>query len=82
MVYYTASAVRRPSAEMVLIMAFFLTLVGFVLIIEGLPYFAFPEKMKALLSRIPFMQTGTLRVFGLAAIVGGLVLIYFSRRLL
>jgi len=56
--------------------------VGLVLVIEGIPYFAFPEKMKKALAKLPFMPTPLMRAFGLAAIAGGLVLIYISRRLL
>jgi uncharacterized protein len=56
--------------------------VGLVLVIEGIPYFAFPDKMKQVLAKIPLMPTTAMRVFGMAAIGCGLVLIYISRRML
>ncbi len=56
--------------------------VGLVLVIEGIPYFAFPEKMKQVLAKIPLMPTPLMRAFGIAAIAAGLVLMYIARRML
>jgi len=63
-------------------MSYFLSVLGLVLIIEGIPYFAFPEKMKALLEKLPQIPNSSLRAFGIIAIIIGLVLIYVSRELL
>ena len=63
-------------------MAYFLSVLGLVLIIEGLPYFAFPEKMKSLLSRLPSTPTATLRVYGIATIIIGLILILIAKKFL
>ena len=63
-------------------MDFFLCAIGLVLIIEGIPYFAFPERMKQVLAKIPLMPTPLMRAFGMAALGTGLLLIYISRRLL
>ncbi len=63
-------------------MSYFLSVLGLVLIIEGAPYFAFPEKMKSLLARLPSMPTSTLRVYGIVTIIIGLVLVFISRKLL
>jgi len=60
-------------------MDYFLTILGMVLIIEGLPYFTFPEKMKALMEKIPQMPTQWLRAFGLISTTIGLLIIYLSR---
>ncbi len=60
-------------------MKFFLCVVGLVLIIEGLPYFAFPEKIKAYLLKVYEIPDGTLRIFGFFAVVIGLTLVYFGR---
>jgi uncharacterized protein YjeT (DUF2065 family) len=60
----------------------FLCVVGLVLIIEGIPYFAFPEKMKALLLKLPLVPERALRMFGSVAIAAGLVLIYIARKML
>ena len=50
-------------------MSYFLSVFGLVLIIEGMPYFAFPEKMKELLSKLPLLPSGGLRVFGATAVL-------------
>ena len=63
-------------------MDFLLCAIGLVLIIEGIPYFAFPEKMKQMLAKIPGMPTSIMRAFGMVAVGAGLILVYISRRLL
>ncbi len=63
-------------------MDFLLCAIGLVLIIEGIPYFAFPEKMKQVLAKIPLMPTSTMRAFGMVAVGTGLILVYVSRRLM
>ena len=63
-------------------MDFLLCAFGLVLIIEGVPYFAFPEKMKQALAKLLFVPTSVMRAFGMAAVGAGLVLIYISRRML
>ncbi|MBW2705359.1 MAG: DUF2065 domain-containing protein [Deltaproteobacteria bacterium] len=60
-------------------MKFFLCVVGMVMIIEGLPYFALPEKMKFWIQKIAETPDGSLRRFGLVLMVLGLVLVYFGR---
>lgn len=59
-----------------------LSLVGLVLIIEGIPYFAFPEQMKAFLARVPLMPTRSLRLFGISTILAGLLLVYLAKKVL
>ena len=60
-------------------MKYFLCVIGLVLIIEGLPYFAFPEKIKSYLRTVYEMPPGTLRIMGFVSIIIGLVLVYFGR---
>lgn len=60
-------------------MKYFICVLGLALVIEGLPYFAFPGKIKEFLAKIPQIQDTTLRIFGLATIMLGLLLIYISR---
>ncbi|MBW2554742.1 MAG: DUF2065 domain-containing protein [Deltaproteobacteria bacterium] len=60
-------------------MEYFLTVLGMVLIVEGLPYFTFPEKMKSIMEKIPQMPTTWLRIFGIVSISIGLLLIYLTR---
>jgi hypothetical protein len=50
-----------------------------VLIIEGLPYFAFPEQIKTYLLKVSEIPDGTLRIFGFFSVIGGLMLVYFGR---
>jgi hypothetical protein len=60
-------------------MKFLFCVIGLVLIIEGLPYFAFPEKIKAYLMRLSEISDRALRIMGLSAIITGLILVYFGR---
>lgn len=60
-------------------MKFFLCVIGMVMIIEGLPYFAYPEKMKFWIKKIAATPQGSLRRFGLALMLLGLVFVYFGR---
>ena len=52
---------------------------GVVLVIEGLPYFAFPEKIKIFLSKLQDIPDTTLRILGLLSMITGLILVYFGR---
>ena len=60
-------------------MDFFLCVVGMVMIIEGLPYFAFPEKMKFWITRVLEMPAANLRWFGFLLMLTGLGLVYLGR---
>jgi uncharacterized protein YjeT (DUF2065 family) len=57
----------------------FLCVLGIVFIIEGLPYFLFPEKLKIYLTKITAMPDSTLRFLGISAMIIGLILLYFGR---
>lgn len=50
-----------------------------VLVVEGLPYFAFPARMKEWLARIEATPDGHLRKLGLALMAVGLWLVYMGR---
>lgn len=56
-----------------------LCLLGLVLIVEGIPYFAFPDKMKRWMAVIRETGDLQLRMMGLAAMGAGLVLVYLFR---
>ncbi|MBI4633737.1 MAG: DUF2065 domain-containing protein [Deltaproteobacteria bacterium] len=60
-------------------MKYFLCVLGMVFIVEGLPYFAFPEKIKAHLTKVLNIPDSTLRILGLAAMIAGLLLVYLGR---
>jgi uncharacterized protein YjeT (DUF2065 family) len=61
-------------------MDFFLCVLGLVMIIEGLPYFAFPEQMKSWVSKILEMPEAWLRRFGIVLMLTGLCLVYLGKR--
>ncbi len=52
---------------------------GLALIIEGLPYFLFPEGTLRTLRRLESLGPEAARFLGLAALIGGLVLLYVGR---
>jgi uncharacterized protein len=58
----------------------FLCVLGMVFIIEGLPYFVFPEKLKIYLIKMTAMPDSVLRFLGISAMIVGLILLYFGRR--
>ena len=60
-------------------MEFFLCVIGMVMIIEGLPYFAFPEKIKSWLEKINEIPDRALRGFGFMLMLTGLLLVYLGR---
>jgi len=57
-----------------------LCVLGLVFIIEGLPYFVFPEKLKVYLAKIMTLPDSTLRFIGISSMILGLILLYFGRR--
>jgi len=60
-------------------MKFFLCVIGMVMIVEGLPYFAFPEKMKFWVQKVLEMPDSSLRKFGLVLMITGLWMIYMGK---
>ena len=61
-------------------MTFILSVLGVVLIIEGLPYFAFPLKIKTWSTSIKEVPDKSLRVIGFLAMMTGLLLVYLGKR--
>ena len=60
-------------------MEFFLCVVGMVMIFEGLPYFAFPQKMKTWILKLLEVPESTLRKFGFMLMLIGLGLVYMGK---
>ena len=60
-------------------MRFLLCLLGLVLIVEGLPYFAFPDKMKKWMSTVQEIPDAYLRTVGFLAMALGLLVAYFFK---
>jgi len=60
-------------------MELFLCVIGMVMIVEGLPYFGFPEKMKQLMQFVQQQDDSTLRVMGGALMLVGLLILLIAR---
>jgi len=58
---------------------YLLCVLGLVLVIEGLPYFAFPRRFKNWLVQILETPESTLRLVGFVAMAAGLFLVYLGR---
>lgn len=61
-------------------MKFFLCVIGMVMVVEGLPYFAFPEKMKFVIQKVIEMPDKALQKFGFVLILIGICLVYLGKR--
>ncbi|PLX75793.1 MAG: DUF2065 domain-containing protein [Desulfuromonas sp.] len=59
-------------------MSFFLSVMGVVLIFEGMPWFISPQKTKSFMIQIYSLPDSRLRFFGLTAMIAGLVIVRFS----
>lgn len=57
-------------------MKYFLTALGLALILEGMPYFMAPGSIKKTLEIIKDQPEKFLRLFGLLAMLSGVVLLY------
>ena len=61
-------------------MKLLITLIGLVLILEGLPYAASPESMQRWLRQILEMEPTHLRRIGMAAMAVGFALCFLAQR--
>ena len=57
------------------------TALGLVLVIEGVLYALFPEAMKHAAARVVLVPPQALRLAGLLAAAGGLIVVWIIRRL-
>ncbi|MDO8943705.1 MAG: DUF2065 domain-containing protein [Desulfobacterales bacterium] len=60
-------------------MKYFLCVLGMVMIVEGLPYFAVPEKMKVWVMKVAATPDGSLRKLGLVLMGIGIFLVFLGR---
>jgi uncharacterized protein YjeT (DUF2065 family) len=58
--------------------AFLVTVLGVVLVIEGIPWFLYPDGYKKLLRQMLALPDLQLRLAGLAAMLIGLLLVHFA----
>ncbi len=61
-------------------MEFFLSVIGMVMVIEGIPYFVLPEKMKTVMKTAQLQPDNVLRIFGAVLMVTGLIIVFFARK--
>lgn len=61
-------------------MKVFITLLGLVLILEGLPYVTFPRAAQEWLRQVSRMQPRLMRLMGLIALTSGFILCYLTQR--
>lgn len=61
-------------------MKLLITLIGLILVIEGLPYVAAPEAMQRWLRQLLELQPSQLRMMGIIAMTAGFVILFFARR--
>ncbi len=61
-------------------MKLLLLLIGMVLILEGLPYAAAPERMQVWLKKLSELHPRGLRIFGITIVVCGLGLCWLVQR--
>jgi uncharacterized protein len=61
-------------------MKFFLCVLGMVMVVEGLPYFAFPVKMKLVLEKVLELPDKSLQKFGLVLMLAGILLVFLGKR--
>lgn len=60
-------------------MSFFLCVIGMVLIVEGLPWFGWPDKMKLLSKTISGTEDFVMRRIGFFMMLAGLVLVWLGK---
>lgn len=60
-------------------MDFLLTVLGLVLVLEGMPWFLSPVRVKRLLRTIAATPDSSLRAVGLVFMLAGLWLVYLGR---
>ncbi len=61
-------------------MEFLLCVLGMVMFLEGVPYAAFPEKMKLWMRKMIDMPEASLRRIGFVLMVSGFILVYVGKR--
>lgn len=80
MLFWTKSQGRRYQSPMTFDVQLLLAALGLALIMEGIPYFLWSEKMPEYLRFLSERPPSTLRKMGLAAIVAGLVFLALARK--
>ena len=61
-------------------MKLLITLIGLILVLEGLPYVASPESMQRWLRQLAAMPSPQLRIVGIVAMTAGFFLCYLAQK--
>ena len=61
-------------------MEFLLCLLGLVMIVEGIPYFGFPDKMRHFMKIVMEQEDSTLRIMGGSLMLIGLIVVFLARK--
>lgn len=61
-------------------MEYFLCVLGMVMMVEGLPYFGFPDKMRQFIRFVEEQDDSTLRIMGGILMFTGLLILFIARR--
>jgi len=61
-------------------MEFFLCVLGMVMFLEGIPYAAFPDKMKLWMRKVLDMPEASLRRIGFVLMASGFMMVYLGKR--
>lgn len=61
-------------------MELLLCALGLVMIVEGLPYFGFPDRMKMMMRFVQELDDTTLRIAGAALMFAGLIIVFVARK--
>ena len=70
----------EPEEGKVARMKLFLVALGLAMVLEGMPYFLSPGKVKELAQLLPRLPDAALRFLGLGLMILGLALLFVSRR--
>ena len=60
-------------------MKLLLRLLGLVLVVEGIPYFVFPDSMKRWMKTVQEIPDSKLRGMGFLAMCAGLIMVYLFK---
>jgi uncharacterized protein YjeT (DUF2065 family) len=60
-------------------MKLLLCLLGLVLLVEGIPYFVFPDSMKRWMKTVQGIPDSKLRAMGFLAMCAGLIMVYLFK---
>jgi uncharacterized protein len=59
-------------------MEFLLTVIGVVMVVEGIPWFLSPQRVKSLLQQIMATSDHILRILGFTLMALGLLVVFFA----